>query len=128
MKAQRYAGRSDLEMNMDEFGLGGNNAKSQKRRGSFEGLAEVVGMLRSLHFVLLESASGLKVTSDCLLRCTLLCLCGARADGNRQTHSGPGKGWPGPQGEERVAEGEDSIHGKPEAPTRQQYQAQILAE
>jgi len=31
-------------MNIGKFGLGGNNAKSQKRRGNCEGLAEVVGV------------------------------------------------------------------------------------
>ena len=94
MKAQRYAGLSVLEMNMDEFGLGGNNAKSQKRRGSFEGLAEVVGVLRSLHFILLESASGLKVTSDCLLRCTLsVCVEREQMETGRPTVAQGGGGW-----------------------------------
>lgn len=45
IKAQRYAGgQSILEMNIDKFGLGGNNAKSQNRRGNCEGLAEAVGV------------------------------------------------------------------------------------
>lgn len=70
-------------MNIDKFGLGGNNAKSQNRGEIVKALLRLWAC-EKLVFILLESASGLKVTSDRLLRCNLLSVEGEHME-NRET-------------------------------------------